>query len=429
MPSVSTLSLAIRTRAKKGQAASFDRTSVYLRFSLNGQIQYVPTGEQVDSSIWDQMEGRVKTPPRLSREETDSRNAINARLLAALQRARAAFVEAERNGIAFNAPYLKSALAPKEEKPKDSPDMLGLWQQFIEGAKAGSILTGNGQRIKPATIIAYQQALNSVKEWAKTSRYKCDFETFTRHKCEHFTAWSLAKSLQASTINSRVKNIKVFCKWAEANGHTKHSHYEGMVKPRVGETDFVYLTQDELSRLAQSALPAHLERVRDLFLLQAETGLRYSDMANLKPESRQGGRLVFTTIKTEDKLAVPLSPTAIALFEKYELTGLPRAIESQAYNREIKEACRLSGISDPTPVIKIREGLRVDSTIPKCERVSSHTARRTFIIHALERGIRPEVLMRVTGHKDIKTLMRYVKITQNVVEAEFARAWDKATFK
>jgi hypothetical protein len=31
--------------------------------------------------------------------------------------------------------------------------------------------------------------------------------------------------------------------------------------------------------------------------------------------------------------------------------------------------------------------------------------------------------MEVTGHKDIKTLMKYVKITASVVEAEFARAW------
>jgi hypothetical protein len=31
--------------------------------------------------------------------------------------------------------------------------------------------------------------------------------------------------------------------------------------------------------------------------------------------------------------------------------------------------------------------------------------------------------MKVTGHKDIKTLMKYVKITASVVEAEFARSW------
>jgi site-specific recombinase XerD len=167
----------------------------------------------------------------------------------------------------------------------------------------------------------------------------------------------------------------------------------------------------------------HLERVRDLFVLQASTGLRYSDLANLKPENRQGNVLLITTIKTRDPLLIPLSPTAKSIYAKYEESGLPKVIENQPYNREIKEACRLAGITDLVPVTVIRNGLRVDTSIEKCDKVTSHTARRTFIIHMLERGVRPEVLMKVTGHKDIKTLMRYVKITPAVVVQELERAW------
>jgi len=50
-------------------AAAFDLVKVYLRFSIDGQMQYVPTGESVPSAIWDQKEGKVKIPPRLSKAE------------------------------------------------------------------------------------------------------------------------------------------------------------------------------------------------------------------------------------------------------------------------------------------------------------------------------------------------------------------------
>jgi integrase len=55
---------------------------------------------------------------------------------------------------------------------------------------------------------------------------------------------------------------------------------------------------------------------------------------------------------------------------------------------------------------------------------STHTARHTFITLSLEQGIRPEIIMQRTSHKDIKTMMKYVKITSKIAELEMSRAWD-----
>ena len=37
---------------------------------------------------------------------------------------------------------------------------------------------------------------------------------------------------------------------------------------------------------------------------------------------------------------------------------------------------------------------------------------------SLERGLRPEVVMKVTGHRDWKSFKRYVNITEQTVEKE-----------
>ena len=48
---------------------------------------------------------------------------------------------------------------------------------------------------------------------------------------------------------------------------------------------------------------------------------------------------------------------------------------------------------------------------------------RTFVILALERGMRPEVVMKITGHTKLSTLQRYITISDTVVEAEMMRAF------
>ena len=61
--------------------------------------------------------------------------------------------------------------------------------------------------------------------------------------------------------------------------------------------------------------------------------------------------------------------------------------------------------------------------------VSTHTARRTFITLALERGTRPEIVMRITGHKDIKTMMKYVRLTDKAAHNEFLRPYGEGSMK
>ena len=61
------------------------------------------------------------------------------------------------------------------------------------------------------------------------------------------------------------------------------------------------------------------------------------------------------------------------------------------------------------------------TTRPKYELIGTHTARRTFVTLALEGGMRLETLMGITGHKDYKMLPWYLKITDAVVQDEFAQ--------
>lgn len=71
-----------------------------------------------------------------------------------------------------------------------------------------------------------------------------------------------------------------------------------------------------LTSLDLSARPA-LDNARALFLLGVYTGLRFSDVAALRPEHILPDRLRLTTQKTRDTLTVPIRPEARALLARH----------------------------------------------------------------------------------------------------------------
>ena len=59
----------------------------------------------------------------------------------------------------------------------------------------------------------------------------------------------------------------------------------------------------------------------------------------------------------------------------------------------------------------------------KWERLGCHTGRRTFVTLSLERGLRPETIMKVARHRGWKSFQRYVNVTSDAVEREFRQSW------
>lgn len=184
------------------------------------------------------------------------------------------------------------------------------------------------------------------------------------------------------------------------------------------------LTAEEVRALEELELAGrpYLGNARNLFLLSCYTGLRYCDLVAIRPEHLKGATLRITTQKTRETVTVPLRPAAQRIVEKY-LAGEVHPITNQRLNDYLKELGQIAGLTTPIEVIKYRAGTRHSTTYAKWERLGCHTGRRTFVTLSLERGLRPEVVMKVTGHRDWKSFKRYVNITEQTVEKEFARAY------
>ena len=79
------------------------------------------------------------------------------------------------------------------------------------------------------------------------------------------------------------------------------------------------------SEPARYLLPNNtFERVRDVLLFCCFTGLRHSDVYNLKRSDVKEEHIEITTIKTADSLIIELNDHSKAILEKYKRYSFPK---------------------------------------------------------------------------------------------------------
>lgn len=162
-----------------------------------------------------------------------------------------------------------------------------------------------------------------------------------------------------------------------------------------------------------------LEHVRDVFVFCCYTGLRFSDAAKLKRSDIHGDTIHVVTKKTRDALVIELNKHSRAILEKYKDAGLPddkalptiSNVKTNAYLKNLGLEC---GIDEPTRVVYFMGNERHEHVFPKYQLLTTHVARRTFVVTALYLGIPAEVIMRYTGHSSFSAMKPYVAIVDEL---------------
>ena len=190
-------------------------------------------------------------------------------------------------------------------------------------------------------------------------------------------------------------------------------------------TDQVVLSKSEVLKLYHHdfSKSPKLERVRDVFVFGCLTGMRYSDFKRVQRENIQNNTITLREVKDKSKtLKIPLVALSRAILEKYDYE-LP-IISDQKFRNYIKEACKIVGFTQEV-VKSIRIGNKVfNKTLKKYERISTHTARRSFITNMINAGVPNKVIMGITGHKSIVTFQNYYKPNETNTIRFMKNVWD-----
>jgi integrase len=265
------------------------------------------------------------------------------------------------------------------------------------------------------------QKMQTQKKVLYEFDFEMRFEKFNEEYISSYQKFLEDKDHKNSTISKELAALKWFLKWAKRKGYNKFSEFE-LFKPKIKniQKKIIFLNQSELKKLREFEIPEenkNLEKIRDIFLFQCFTGLRYSDVFNLKKANIRENYIEVTTLKTSENLIIELNKLSKNILEKYkDIEGekaLP-VISNQKMNDYLKELAELAGINDLVTTTYYKGNVRFEEITPKYALLGTHAGRRTFVCNALSLGIPPNVVMKWTGHSDYKSMKPYIDIADEI---------------
>lgn len=236
--------------------------------------------------------------------------------------------------------------------------------------------------------------------------------------------------LKNSTLEKKLDYLRWFLKWATEKGYNTNIAYKTF-RPTLKKTQkkVIFLTKDEIAQIKAVKIPsnqAHLEQTRDVFLFCCFSGLRHSDVYNLRRSDIKDDSIEITTVKTADSIVIELNTITREILDKYkdfsfaENKALP-VVKNQPMNRDVKVLCKLAGIDEEIRITTYKGNQRNDEIKKKYELVGTHTGRKTFIVNCLSLGIAPNIVMKWTGHSDYKAMKPYIDIVDSIKAKEMTK--------
>lgn len=412
---------ALESRKKDG-VPIVENVPIRMRVNFASQRIEFTTGYRIDVAKWDGDKQRVKNG--CTNKLKQSASEINAALLGYYTELQEIFKRFEVAEIVPSPAEVKEAFNNRYEQNEKtelaSADTSNVPSNFYEAFDDFVRVCGRQNDWTHSTF----EKFAAVKNHLKNFRSELSFDFFDEEGLTEYVQYLReVREMRNSTIGKQLSFLKWFLRWSFKQGMHSNNAYDAF-KPKLKDTQkkIIFLTWEELNKLREFKIPPTkqaLERVRDVFLFQCFTGLRYSDVFNLRRSDIKGDHIEVTTVKTSDSLIIELNDHSRAILEKYKDVefendkALP-VITNQKMNDYLKELAELAEINEPVRQTYYKGNERIDEVTPKYALLGTHAGRRTFICNALALGIPPQVVMKWTGHSDYKAMKPYIDIADDI---------------
>ena len=405
---------ALESRKKNGVPV-IENVPIRMRVIFASHRIEFTTGYRIDAAKWDADKQRVKNgcTNKLKQSASD----INTDLLRYYTIMQEVFKEYEVKDIIPTPQEIKDSFNNKVNPTEEvQEEQKGFWEIFNEFVSE----CGKQNNWTDSTYEKFAAVKNHIKEF----RAEPTFVYFDEEGLNNYVDFlRKTKDMRNSTIGKQLGFLKWFIRWAFKKGYHQNIAFETF-KPKLKNTPkkVIFLTWDELNKLKACNIPQnkqYLERVRDVFLFCCFTGLRYSDVYNLRTSDVKADHIEITTVKTADSLVIELNNHSKAILEKYkdvhfEGNKVLPVISNQKMNDYLKELGELAEINEPIRETYYKGNQRIDEVTPKYALLGTHAGRRTFICNALALGIPAQVVMKWTGHSDYKAMKPYIDIADDI---------------
>ena len=340
------------------------------------------------------------------------------------------------------------------KKKKEKMTLTKFIDQYIQDVKDGTRTTlAHGRTFVQGSRFSLTNSLGHFKEFMKDTGITYDFQDVDLDCYVKYKAWLMAQDISKekedpkhepvhyadNTIGGFIKKLKCVLRAAESRGYPVNPAYKSAeFKGKVEDIDSIYLTRAELEEverfekvdLTKKEDGKNLELARDIFLVGVWTAQRVSDYNNLKPENikvvdNNGTPMTYISIhqqKTGRLVEIPCNAKVREILNKYP-KGLPH-LSDQKINKYIKDIGKMAKIDEVVEVKGSRGGQVIKEYYKKYELICTHTARRTGATLMYLDGIAIYDIMKVTGHKSVTTLEKYIRADKLEVAQKLVLQYD-----
>jgi len=294
-------------------------------------------------------------------------------------------------------------------------------ESIIKRRRCGKELTGKNTRYSEGSFHAYESTLNAIKGFQTYSNraffYVKEFED--KKLIAEFEIYMINElDFSVNTIANKMKRLKSFLNLAYAEDIISFSPFKKFgIKIYEEESDNIVFTEQEMVALEQldfSDNSMH-DLIRDQYLIYLWSGIRKSDLPYLLAVVNPNSQFfTFRSSKTGEVCTIPAFDALKKVAARYNY-NFPVPIHDTVVLKEIKNICKLIPTMNEVVEKNITKGgNRLKHLKKKFEMVHIHTARRTLATRLFERNLDPIQIMKITGHKKLSTLQKYVKSDINI---------------
>lgn len=251
----------------------------------------------------------------------------------------------------------------------------------------------------PSTVLAYRADLEQLVEFAE-KKQKPYPDAVGQDVIEAFRDTLLADKYTPKTVSRKLNAVKTFFRFLVAQNYISRDPSQSVAHPKIETSVPKFLSQIEY-RALRDVIRGDI-RISAIVELILQTGIRISEVANIKLQNLTDNKLKIEAYATQPERTVPLNKRSKEAVDLY-LRQRPKSDAPYLF---------VSKNGKPLAVRNIRAA--IDRYMQKSDipGYSVNDLRTTFIVENLKAGVDLILLSQVAGHKRLSTTERYLELAQ-----------------
>ena len=265
------------------------------------------------------------------------------------------------------------------------------------------------------TIINYRLDLEDFEKFlGDLALEKVDYLTLRK-----YLAVLKEKNLTNRTIGRKLSTLRSFFRFLTREGYLKANPISSLSSPKQEKHLPLFLTEDEVTKLIEAAVPKDERGLRDRAILETfySTGLRISELVGLDVEDIDFiGGVVKAMGKGKKERLAPIGEIAQTAIRGYleKRKKSAQALFLNKSGRRITDTGVRDIVEKYIRLASIRQG------------VSPHTLRHSFATHLLNRGADLRCVQELLGHVNLSTTQIYTHLTTERLKTVYDKAHPRA---